>query len=142
MANSFVSFLKKFGQDALKVITFGAVAAETAAPFVSAANPAIGALLGDAAQIILAAQTAGEAAVKAAPTADTGAQKAALAVAGIEPLAQQFCQKLGLATPTQTQVQQFNDYLVAALNVFGITQAELKGETVEAANADSSAAAA
>lgn len=128
MANGFVSFLKKFGQDALKVITFGAVAAETAAPFVTAANPEIGALLGGAAQIILAAETAGAAAVKNAPSASTGTQKAALAVAGIEPLAEQFCQKLNLAKPSTDQVKQFTDYIVAGLNVFGIAQAAVAAE--------------
>jgi hypothetical protein len=122
MANGFLSFLKKFGQDALKVITLGAVAAETAAPAVTAANPAIGALLEGSAQILLAAETAGAAAEANAPSNATGPQKAALAVAGIEPLAQQFCQKLGLSVPTQEQVAQFNQYLVAALNVFGVVQ--------------------
>jgi len=122
MANGFTSFLKKFGQDALKVLTFGAVAAETAAPVVSTFNPAIGALLTGTAQIVMGAEVAGATAVATAPGTDTSAQKAALAVAGITPLAQKFAQELNLSTPTQEQVLKFNNAIVAALNIFGIAQ--------------------
>ncbi|HEX5236144.1 MAG TPA: hypothetical protein VFW25_12535 [Silvibacterium sp.] len=127
--NKSVSFLEKFGKDALKVITFGAAGAEAAAPFVASVNPALGALLGGSAQIILAAETAGQAAVAAAPSADTGAQKAAIAVQGIAPLALQFTKQLGLSEPTQAQVQTFNNYMVAALKVFGVVQTEVAAAT-------------
>ena len=122
MASGFTSFLKKFGQIALKVITFGAEGAEAAAPFLAVANPALGTLLTGSAQAILAAQVAGEAAVANAPTADTNAQKAALAVQAIEPLAQEFCKAAGLPAPTQAQVMAYNNAIVAALNVFGAAE--------------------
>ena len=122
MANGFTSFLKKFGQVALKVISLGAIGAEAAAPFLSVANPALGTLLTGSAQAILAAETAGAAATAAAPSTDTSAQKAALAVAAIEPLAQQFCKAAGLPAPTQAQVLAYNNAIVAALNVFGAAE--------------------
>lgn len=123
MANAFTSFLKKFGQVALKVITFGAVGVEAAAPFIDVANPALGTLLAGSAQAILAAETAGAAAVANAPSADTGAQKAALAVTAITPLAENFCKAVGLPAPTQEQVLAYNNAIVAALNVFGAVEA-------------------
>lgn len=119
MASGFTSFLKKFGQIALKVITFGAAGIEAAAPFLTVANPALGALLTGSAQAILAAETAGAAAVSSAPATDTGAQKAALAVTAITPMAEEFCKTVGLPAPTQAQVLAYNNALVAALNVFG-----------------------
>lgn len=123
MANGFMSFLKKFGEAALKVITLGAVGAEAAAPFVAVANPSLGRLLTGSASAVLAAETAGAAAIAVAPAADTGAQKAALAVQAIEPLAQDFCKSVGLPAPTQSQVLAYNNALVAALNIFGAVQA-------------------
>lgn len=122
MASGFISFLKKFGQDLLKVITFGAVAAKAAAPFVDVFNPALGTLLTGSATAILAAETAGAAAAANAPATDTGPQKAALAVAAITPLAEEFAKTLGLSSPTQAQILAFNNALVAALNAFGIDQ--------------------
>ena len=133
MANSFLSFLKKVGQDVLKVITFGSVAAEVAAPVVSAFNPAIGALLTGSAQVILGAEVAGASAVAAAPGTDTSAQKAALAVQAITPMAQKFCQEMGLSAPTQQKVLDFNNAMVAALNIFGVAQQELGGQAPPAA---------
>ncbi len=119
---SFLSGLKKFGEETLKFITFGAVAAETAAPFVSAFNPAVGALLTGSAQAVMQAEVAGATTVASAPPTATGTQKAALAVQAIEPIAQQYTNALGLSAPTQAQVQKFNDLLVAALNVFGVAE--------------------
>jgi hypothetical protein len=127
--SGFLSFLKKAGQDILKVIGIGAKVAEEVAPEITAINPAVGTLLSTSAGIVLAAETAGQAAVAAAPTADTSAQKAALAVQGITPLAEKFCADLGLSAPTQEQVQEFNDHVVAALNVFGITEQVIQSGT-------------
>lgn len=130
--NAFVSGLEKFGKAALKVITLGAVTAKEAAPIVSIFNPAIGALLTGSSSAILAAETAGAAAVAAAPNADVGAQKAALAISAITPIAEKFCSDAGLAKPSTTQIQQFNDLLVAALNVFGAVEEAAKPATVQA----------
>ena len=120
MANGFLSFLKKFGQDMLKVITFGAIAAKDAAPMISAFNPALGSLLTSSATAILAAETAGAAAAANAPSTDTGAQKAALSIAAITPLAEKFATEVGISKPTEAQISAFNDALVAALNAFGV----------------------
>jgi hypothetical protein len=120
MANEFESFLERAGRDILKVITMGAMAAKEAAPFVDLYNPAVGELLSQSATVILTAQTAGAAAAKNAPATDTNAQKAALAVAAIAPLAQQFAKAVGVSDPTEAQVLAFNNALVAALNAFGV----------------------
>lgn len=120
--NGFTSFLKKFGQDALKVLTFGSVAAEIAAPVVAAYNPAVGALLSGTAQVVMGAEVAGASAVAAAPGTDTSAQKAALAVQAVAPMAAKFCQELNLSAPTQDQVAKFNNAIVAALNIFGVAE--------------------
>lgn len=122
--NGFLSFLKKAGQDVLKIITIGSEAAVVAAPAVAAYNPAIGALLTGTAQIVMGAEVAGATAVAAAPGTDTSAQKAALAVQAITPLAQQFTKALNLSSPTQEQVLKFNNAVVEALNIFGIAQEE------------------
>lgn len=121
---SFLSGLKKFGEEALKFITFGDIAAATAAPFVSAFNPAVGALLTGSAQAVMQAEVAGATAVSSAPPTATGAQKAAIAVQAITPIANTYTKTLGLSAPTQEQVAKFNDLLVAALNVFGTAQQE------------------
>lgn len=120
--SGFVSFLKKAGQDILKVLAIGSEAAIVAAPAVAAYNPAMGTLLSSSGQIILGAEIAGASAVAAAPGTDTSAQKAALAVQAITPLAAEFTQKVGLPPATPDQVLKFNDALVAALNVFGVFQ--------------------
>jgi hypothetical protein len=126
MANVFVSGLKKFGQEALKVITFGAIAAKDAAPFISMFNPLLGQLLNGTATAVLAAETAGAAAKANAPDASTSTQKAALVVTAITPLAEQFCQQAGFDKPTPAQVQQFSDYIVAGLNVFGTIKQDVQ----------------
>jgi hypothetical protein len=118
MANKFETFLAKAGKVALKIITFGAIAAKDAAPFLAPFEPALATLLGGAASIIIAAESAGAGAISAAPTTDTSTQKAALAVSSITPLAEQFAKQLGLPTPTQDQIQGFSNDLVSALNRF------------------------
>lgn len=120
--NGFISFLKKAGQDILKVITFGAEGASIVAPAISMYNPALGALLSGSATAVLTAEAAGATAVANAPSADNGAQKAALAITAITPLANQFAKSVGVSNPTEAQVQKFNDALVAALNAFGVVK--------------------
>lgn len=121
---SFLSGLKKFGQEALHILTLGAIAAETAAPLINEFAPGYGSLVTAGAQLVLSAETAGASIEKAAPGTDTSTQKAALVVSGLAPLCQQFCQKMGFSTPTAEQIQKFNDIIVAGLNVFGTVQAE------------------
>lgn len=118
----FVSFLEKAGKDILKVITVGSEAAVLAAPAVSVYNPAIGQLLAGSATAILTAEVAGQSAVANAPAPDNGAQKAALAVTAITPLADQFAQTVGVSRPTETQILKFNDALVLALKAFGVAE--------------------
>jgi len=125
MANKFETFLAKAGKVALEVITFGAVVAKDAAPFLAPFAPALATLLGGSATIIIAAESAGQAAVMGAPATDTSAQKAALAVTGITPLAEQFATQLGLPTPTPDQIQGFSNDLVSALNRFQTPTATL-----------------
>lgn len=120
MANGFLSFLKKAGQDILKVVTFGAIVAKDVAPFVDVYNSALGTLLSGSATAILAAEAAGQTAVNAAPSTANGAQKAALAITAITPLAEQFAKTVGVSNPTAEQIQNFNNALVAALNAFGV----------------------
>ena len=53
------TFLKKAGEDVLKVITFGEVVAQDAAPFISLADPALGTLITTTVNAIVTAQAAG-----------------------------------------------------------------------------------
>lgn len=120
MANGFVTFLEKAGKDILKVITLGAIAAKDVAPIVSLADPALGALINGTAAAILTAEATGSAAAATAPSTDTGAQKAALVISSIEPLALEFAKSQGLPQPTQAQLQKWVDGFVAALNAFEV----------------------
>lgn len=114
MSNKVETFLSRAGRIALHIITFGAIAAEDAAPFLAPFDAPLATLLSGSASIILAAESAGA----AAPATDTGTQKAALAVASITPLAEQFAAQLGLPKPNQDEIKGFSDALVSALNRF------------------------
>lgn len=117
---SFKSFLKKAGEDVLEIITFGAVVAKDAAPFIGIANPALGALIAATTNAVIAAEAAGTSAVAGAPSTTNGAQKAALAITAISPSALAFTKAIGAPEPTQEQLQAWINDMVAALNVFQV----------------------
>ena len=115
-----MSFLKKLGHVAVSILTFGAIVAKDAAPIVSIFSPALASLLATTAQQIILAEAAGTTAAEQAPSGDTGAQKAALVIAAIEPLAVQVAKGYGIDNPSQAQLKAFVDGIVASLNAFGV----------------------
>lgn len=121
-----MSFLKKLGHVALQILTFGAIAAKDAAPIIAIWNPMLATLITTTAQQIILAEAAGANAANNAPSGTTGAAKAALVIAAIEPLAVQVAKQYGLANPSQEQLQKFVDGIVASLNAFGVDLAETK----------------
>lgn len=115
-----MTFLKKLGHVALQIITFGAIAAKDAAPIIAVFNPSLAALLTTTAQQIIAAEAAGTSAAANAPAGSTGAAKSALVIASIQPIAVQVAKEYGLANPSQEQLQNFVNGIVASLNAFGV----------------------
>lgn len=118
-----MSILKKIGHVLLTVVTFGATAAQDAAPFVSIFNSAWGALLGSTSSAILTAEAAGTTAATAAPASDTSAQKLAIVLAAIKPQALEFAKTVGATEPTDAQITTYVNGIVAALNAFQIPAA-------------------
>lgn len=115
-----MSFLKKLGTVLLKIITFGAIAGEDAAPFLAIANPAYAALLTAASSAILSAEAAGTSAVAGAPAGDTSAQKLAIVLATITPQVAAFAKTVGISDPSEAQITAFVNSLVAAFNAFQV----------------------
>lgn len=116
-----MNFLKGLGHVLLKVITFGAIAAKDVSPLVSLAfGPALGALVNGTATAIITAEATGQIALGDAPAGSNGAQKAALVISSIEPLAIQLAASLGAPAPTQEGLKAWTDGFVAAFNGLGI----------------------
>lgn len=117
-----MNFLKSLGHIALKVVTFGAYAAKDAAPILALVfGPEFAALVsGTASAIITAEATGAAAAANGAAQGDNGAQKAALVVASIQPLALQYAKTLGVPEPTQEQLKGWTDGFVSAFNALGL----------------------
>lgn len=117
---SSMTFLKKLGSLALTILTFGAIGLKDAAPIISIFDPTLGALMNATATQIVAAEAAGTSAATSAPATDNGAQKLALVVTAIEPLALEMAQKYGISNPTQTQLEGWVNGFVLAFNALGV----------------------
>jgi hypothetical protein len=132
-----MNFLKSLGHIVLKVITFGAYAAKDAAPILALIfGPAFSALVTGTATAIITAEATGAAAAQAGADAGAnGAQKAALVIASIEPLALQYAKTLGVPNPTQAQLQGWTDGFVAAFNALGLDLSKYTEVPVPAADA-------
>lgn len=117
-----MNFLKSLGHIALKIVTFGAYAAKDAVPILSLVfGPGLSALVNATATAVITAEATGAAAAAAgAAQGDNGAQKAALVIASIEPLAMQYAQTLGVPNPTQEQLKGWTDGFVSAFNALGL----------------------
>ena len=115
-----MSVLKKIGHVLLTIVTFGAVAAQDAAPFVGLFLPAWGSLLTATSSAVLTAEAAGTTAVANAPASDTSAQKLAIVLAAIKPQALAFAKTVGASDPTDAQIETYVNGIVAALNAFQI----------------------
>lgn len=115
-----MNLLKKFGHVLLTIVTFGAIAAKDAAPFISLFLPAWGNLLTATSSAVLTAEAAGANAVATAPAGDTNAQKLAIVIASIKPQALAFAKTVGASDPTDAQIAIYVNSIVAALGAFQI----------------------
>lgn len=115
-----MNLLKKFGHVLLTIVTFGAIAAKDAAPFISLFLPAWGTLLTATSSAVLTAEAAGANALTTAPAGDTNAQKLAIVIASIKPQALAFAKTVGASDPTDEQIATYVNGIVAALGAFQI----------------------
>jgi hypothetical protein len=116
-----MTFLKQLGLVALKIITFGAIAAKDAAPIVGLVfGPEFQSLVSGTSSAIITAEATGATALANAGSSTNGAQKAALVISSIEPLALKYAQAVGAPAPTQEQLKGWTDGFVQAFNALGI----------------------
>lgn len=114
MANKFVTFLQKVGQDFEKGLTFVLPVAQAAAGVVAVGNPALGAIINTSIGVVLNVEQK-FAAMK--QQAGTGTQKAAEALTILYPAFEQIFGQYGVKIDSG-MVENYIDAIVAALNAF------------------------
>lgn len=115
------SLLHKIGADFLKVLGIGEKVAIAAEPFVELAAPGIGTIYAGVVNLLKAAMAATTASGVTVATL-TPANIAALA-ASYAPLAIPFLQSIGVANPTQVQIEMYIQTVVTGLEVFATVPA-------------------
>jgi len=114
MANKFLTFLQKVGQDFEKGLTFVLPVAQAAAGVVAVGNPALGAIINTSIGVVLNVEQK-FAAMK--QQAGTGTQKAAEALTILYPAFEQIFGQYGVKIDSG-MVENYINAIVAALNAF------------------------
>jgi len=129
MANKFLTFLQKVGQDFEKGLTFVLPVAQAAAGVVAVGNPALGAIINTSIGVVLNVEQK-FAAMK--QQAGTGTQKAAEALTILYPAFEQIFGQYGVKIDSG-MVENYIDAIVAALNAFpALPSAPVSGGTAAA----------
>lgn len=112
---SFKTFLDALAKDTLKMIGIAEPIAEAAEPIIAVAAPAILPLYNLTINLIKNVEAVG---VAAGTSTGTGAQKMALVVQDLEPIAVQYLASLGVSAPTTAQVQAYAQAIYDSLTAF------------------------
>ena len=112
MANKFESFMKKLGEDVVKVFNIAEKIAVAEEPYISKAFPVIGTAYTAIVEAVKSITDAGKAAITAGAS---DLDNLAAVTAAITPLMQNFAKATGATQPTLTQIMNAASALIAGV---------------------------